>query len=278
MTFMAAAAAIGAGGSILGGLISARGAKKAAAQQAQAAREQLALQREMFGRQQEFLSPYQQSGLTGQNELMRQLGLGGDPASQGYGSLNRSFGASDFQADPGYQFRMSEGLKALDRQAAARGGLISGSALKAAGRYGQEGASAEYQNAFNRYQAERQARYAPLQNLMGSGAAAAGALSGAAGNFGQMGGQALADVGAANAAGTVGSANAYNAALGGVANTASAYGQNRMISQFLGQNNPQGMQPYEITGAASMPMNRSGGYVGTPMTLNYRGPQYNNLV
>ena len=49
MTFMATAAAIGAGGSIIGGLIGASGAKKAASQQAQAAREQLALQREMFG-------------------------------------------------------------------------------------------------------------------------------------------------------------------------------------------------------------------------------------
>ena len=251
MTFMATAAAIGAGGSIIGGLIGASGAKKAASQQAQAAREQLALQREMFGKQQEFLSPYQQSGITGQNELMRQLGLGGDPSSQGYGSLNKSFGASDFQADPGYQFRMSEGLKALDRQAAARGGLISGSALKAAGNYGQQAASAEYQNAFNRYQTERQARYAPLQNLMGTGAAAAGALSGAAGNFGQMGGQSLADIGAANAAGTVGAANAYSSALaanaagtvgaanayssalGGVANAASAYGTNQLLSKFL---------------------------------------------
>ena len=257
MTF-ATVAAITAGGAILGGLIGSSGAKKAASQQAQAAREQLALQREMFGKQQEFLSPYQQSGITGQNELMRQLGLGGDPSSQGYGSLNKSFGASDFQADPGYQFRMSEGLKALDRQAAARGGLISGSALKAAGNYGQQAASAEYQNAFNRYQTERQARYAPLQNLMGTGAAAAGALSGAAGNFGQMGGQSLADMGAANAAGTVGSANAYSSALGGVANATSAYGQNQMLSQYLNQNS--GMQPYEITGAASRPSKYAGGY------------------
>src|SRR5574343_22292 len=57
--------------------------------------------------------------------------------------------------DPGYAFRMSEGLKALDRTAAARGGLISGSALKAASRYGQDMASQEYQNAFNRYNQNR---------------------------------------------------------------------------------------------------------------------------
>ena len=59
-------------------------------------------------------------------------------------------GEVDLQADPGYQFRLSEGLKALDRQAAARGGLISGSALKASSRYGQDMASQEYGNAYNR--------------------------------------------------------------------------------------------------------------------------------
>lgn len=59
-------------------------------------------------------------------------------------------GQVDLQADPGYQFRLSEGLKALDRQAAARGGLISGSALKASQRYGQDMASQEYGQAYNR--------------------------------------------------------------------------------------------------------------------------------
>ena len=71
------------------------------------------------------------------------------------------FGMEQFQADPGYGFRLREGQQALDRQAAARGGLISGGALKAATRYGQEMGSQEYTNAFNRYQAERTARLQP---------------------------------------------------------------------------------------------------------------------
>ncbi len=65
------------------------------------------------------------------------------------------FTMESFQQDPGYAFRMSEGLKALDRTAAARGGLISGSAMKGAMRYGQDMASQEYQNAFNRYNQNR---------------------------------------------------------------------------------------------------------------------------
>ena len=61
--------------------------------------------------------------------------------SADFGKYARDFSMADFQADPGYAFRLSEGQKALERQAAARGGLISGAALKAAQRYGQDAAS-----------------------------------------------------------------------------------------------------------------------------------------
>ena len=77
----------------------------------------------------------------------------------------------------------------MERGAAARGGLQSGAALKAAQRYGQEYASGEYQNAFNRYQAERQARLGPLQSLAGVGQTTAQALGDAAGTLGANLGQ-----------------------------------------------------------------------------------------
>jgi hypothetical protein len=86
------------------------------------------------------------------------------------------FSMKNFQQDPGYAFRLSEGQKQLDRQAASRGGLISGGALKAATRFGQEMGSQEYTNAFNRYQAEREARLRPLQALTGMGGTTANTL------------------------------------------------------------------------------------------------------
>ena len=61
------------------------------------------------------------------------------------------FSMDDFQADPGYQFRMDEGQKAIERGAAARGGLNSGATMKALMNYGQNMASNEYQNAYNRF-------------------------------------------------------------------------------------------------------------------------------
>jgi hypothetical protein len=53
---------------------------------------------------------------------------------------------ADFETSPGYQFRMDEGSKALDRSAASRGLLRSGAQQKAITAFGQGIASEEYGN------------------------------------------------------------------------------------------------------------------------------------
>ena len=166
---MVAAAVIGGVSAIGGGVIAAGGAKKAGKVQAQAARDANAAQERMFKEQNRLQEPFRQGGLTAQNEIMQLLGIGGDKAAAGYGSLGKSFGQADFEQDPGYAFRQQEGMKALERSAAARGNLLSGSTMKGIQRFGQDLASQEYQNAFNRYQIERSAKLNPLQSLMGSG-------------------------------------------------------------------------------------------------------------
>ena len=60
------------------------------------------------------------------------------------------------QDDPSYQWRLQQGQDALERSAAGRGGLQSGATLKALTNYAQGAASQEYQNAFNRFMADRQ--------------------------------------------------------------------------------------------------------------------------
>jgi hypothetical protein len=124
------------------------------------------------------------------------------------------FGMSQFQADPGYAFRLSEGQKALDRSAAARGGLISGNALKAATGYGQEMGSQEYTNAFNRYQQERAAKLQPLQSLAGVGQTTAAGLGAAGAANANAMGNYMTGGAAASAAGQVGAANAITGGLG----------------------------------------------------------------
>ena len=219
-----------AGASLLGGAMSARGASQAADTQAAAADRSAALQKEMFDLQRAGQEPYRQAGLTGQNRLMELLGLGGDTGAAGYGKYGRDFGMSDFQADPGYAFRLGEGQKALERSAAARGGLISGGALKAATRYGQDMGSQEYQNAFNRYQTSRANQLQPLGNLMASGQSAASNQGTAAGNYGTNAGQAYMAGGQATAAGQLGMGNTISNALGAAA---SSYQNQMNFNDFL---------------------------------------------
>lgn len=168
-----------------------------------------------------------------------------------FGKYTRDFSMKDFQADPGYAFRMSEGLKGLDRQAAARGGLISGAALKGAQRFGQELGSQEYMNAFNRYQTNRANQLNPLQSLAGAGQTSANTIGSAAGQYGQGATEAAYQGANARASGYVGSANAWSNALGQAANI---YNQNRMMNQIGGVSGGFG------SGTAALPASQSFDY------------------
>jgi hypothetical protein len=229
---MVAAAVIGATAALGGGAIAASGAKKAGKVQAQAARDANAAQQRMFEEQNRLQEPFRQGGLTAQNQLMQLLGIGGDQNAPGYGSMGKAFGASDFQQDPGYQFRQAEGMKALERSAAARGNLLSGSTLKGVQRFGQDLASQEYQNAFNRYQIERSAKLNPLQSLMGSGQSATNVMTGAAGQAGQNQAANLYNAGQARASGYIGQANALSSALGQVGAIAQQAPMDRAIINY----------------------------------------------
>jgi hypothetical protein len=199
MSFVTAAL-IGAGGALVGGLISSSGQRQAASTQADAARSSADLQYQMFQEQNRLQEPFRNVGLRALNKL--------EGASD-----YTPFGMGQFQADPGYAFRLSEGQKALDRQAAARGGLMSGGALKAAQRYGQEMGSQEYTNAFNRYQTERNARLNPLQSLAGVGQTATNQLAQAGQNYGANAGNAYTAAGNAIAAGQLGVGNTFSNAI-----------------------------------------------------------------
>jgi len=204
-------AAVTVGGAYMG----SQASKSAANTQANAAAQASDAQRAMFERQVELQEPFRQAGLKGQNRLLELLGLGEDKTAPGYGKYaTAEFGMDKFTADPGYAFRMSEGMKALERSAAARGGLLSGATLKGTQRFGQDLASQEYQNAFNRYQAERAGTLNPYQALSGSAQTSANTLTNAAGNLGTQLGSNIIGAGNAQAAGQIGQANAIVGGLG----------------------------------------------------------------
>lgn len=194
MTFWVAGAVVGS--AVIGGISS----NKAAGTQAAAADRAAAGQERMFERQVELSEPWRKAGEQALNKLI--------PLTD-----YQNFGMDQFRADPGYAFRMSEGMKGLERSAAARGGLLSGATLKGIQRFGQDLGSQEYMNAFNRYQTERAARLQPLQSLAGVGQTTAQQI-------GQAGMQAAQNIGetqmsgaAARASGYVGGANALTGAL-----------------------------------------------------------------
>lgn len=168
-----------------------------------------------------------------------------------FGELAKPFGMDQFEADPGYAFRQAEGMKALERSAAARGGLMSGSALKGIQRFGQDLASQEYTNAFNRYQVERAARLNPLQSLMGSGQSSANTLTSAAGQYGQTSAQNAYNAGAARASGYVGSANAMAGALSGIGQAAMQFPMYQAQMNYL--NSMAGAGGYGGGGSYALP-------------------------
>ena len=189
-------------GAILGSsLIGAGAAKSAASTQAAAQRQANELLAQQYRQQRADLQPYSAAGV---NALSKFQGM----------ADYTPFSMDTFSKDPGYGFRLAEGQKALERSAAARGGLLSGGTGKRIAAYGQEAASQEYNNAFNRYQTERAAKLAPYQSLINVGQASAAGQANAAGNYGTQAAQGLTNIGAANAAGTVAGANALGSSLG----------------------------------------------------------------
>jgi hypothetical protein len=227
-----------AGATVLGAVVGASASNKAANTQAAATTQAADLQAQQFERQVELQAPFREAGVRALPEL---------EAASRY----TPFGMEQFQADPGYAFRLAEGQKALDRQAAARGGLISGGALKAAQRYGQDMGSQEYMNAFNRYQTERNARLNPLQSLAGVGQTSTNQLAAAGQNYANAAGEAYMGGANARASGYVGTANAVNQGLGTYLN----YTQNQnLLNRLAASNRSTGAgvtnSPYDFSGVS----------------------------
>jgi hypothetical protein len=176
----------------------------------------------MFERNIELNAPFREAGITALNKLT--------PLATEY----TPFGMDQFKADPGYAFRMSEGMKGLERSAAARGGLLSGSMLKGIQRFGQDLGSQEYMNALNRYQAERNAQLNPLQSLAGVGQTTSAQLGAAGTQMASDVGQAIGAAGQARASGYMGGANALSGALGQYMNYNQQQQQNALLRQAIG--------------------------------------------
>ena len=124
-----------------------------------------------------YLAPYSQAGQT----ALGQMSTG----TQQGGQFNTPFSMSQFQQDPGFQFRMQQGQDAINRQTANRGGMLAGSTLGSLAQYSQGLGSQEYQNAFNRYQTQNNDAFNKLGSIAGMGLGASGQQAGYSNQYGQ---------------------------------------------------------------------------------------------
>lgn len=194
-------------------------AKSAANTQADANRYAADIQYKMFQEQKALQEPWRAAGQNALGRLTKGIESGQ------FGKVTPfSFTAAEFakQQDPGYAFRLAEGNRALNQSAAARGGLISGNALKAAQRYGQEMGSQEFQNAYNRAltgfnanQAANTLAYNQLAGVSGTGQTSAQQIASQAGQYGANAGNLASATGASSANALLAQGNARASAYGG---------------------------------------------------------------
>lgn len=206
----------------------ASGAARDAASAANAAAErELALRRQMYEEGVARQKPFYEAGVNALPGYLAGIQPGGE--------LVRGFTQADYQADPGYAFRLAEGQKALERTAAARAGLQSGSALRAAARYGQEMGSQEFSNAYQRFRDTQGLRRNALAGVVGYGPTSANAMTSSGQNYAAGAGPVISGQGETTA----------NALLAAQRARGSAYGQvGSALGKYLGGGGYTGMGGY----------------------------------
>jgi hypothetical protein len=170
-------------GNVVGGLLGASGARKAAKEQTKSAQAAIAEQRRQFDLTRSDQMPWLDAG---RNALARLQ----DPTA--------------FTTDPGYEFIRTEGQRGVEQSAAARGGALSGNALRALTEYNANLADQSYTNWWNRQAGLAGVGQSSAQNLGALGQVNASNI-----------GNALMAGGDARASGIAGRYNALGQGLAG---------------------------------------------------------------
>ena len=214
MSFLAAAAIVG-GSSLVSGYMGSKAAKDAAAMQVAGMDRATAAQQAQYEQTREDYAPYRELGYTALKDIEALKPL-----------FTAQFGPEQFEQylDPSMEFRRRLGEQTTARALNVGGGFLSGNTLRGLTDYGQNLASTEYANAFNRFQTDRGNIYNTLGNIagMGMGATNQGAQYGqaAAQNIGTL----AVGSAQAQASGTIGQAQAWQNSLGQVSDLATLYG------------------------------------------------------
>lgn len=240
--------AVPVGAQVAGGLINRRTAGRAGrtmadaanagvnriSQGSDAARRTMA---DVYGRNREILEPFRRTGESALPGLRE--GVAED------GEFNTPFNADTFDLykDPGFNFRLEQGRKAIEAGANAGGIRFSGATLKALSNYNQDAASQEYGSAFNRYQDDTQGRFNRVSDVAGIGERAARDEVQAGSDYGQnlarleqTTAAQIADLeqqaADAEASGDIAQANSINDMISGILGTVENVGTARSLANL----------------------------------------------
>jgi hypothetical protein len=175
--------------------LTSRSQRKAADTQVQASSNANQLIRQQFLETKGQLQPFITGAAPAFQLQQAQSGALGAPAQQ------QAF--QNFNESPGVAFMRERGLRAIDRNAAARGSLIGGNTDKARISFSQGIAQQDFGNQFNR-----------LGSITGTGLAAAQALGGVGSQAAQGQASNVQQAGIAQAQGQLGRAKTFGSALG----------------------------------------------------------------
>lgn len=238
----AAAAAVGAIGSVVAG------GEQASGQEA-AANTQQNMFNTIVGQEQPFL----QGGYGAETTLNQLMGTAAPTGAGGTatgttlpgGYLTQTFNPTqaDLENYPGYQFQLSQGDLAVNSANSSGGSALSGPALKSLMSYDQGLAASNYQNYFNQFQTQQNNIFNRLSNIATMGQNAAGNLGSAGANLGSGIAQAQAA-----AAGSI---------AGGISGATNNIGQSILLSNLM---NNGGVGGGGSIGTGTGTLDAGGGY------------------
>lgn len=232
MSWVAAAVA---GSAVVGAGVSMYEGQQAANAQRDAANKSNQTQTDMYNQNRADSAPYRAAGNVALGQIQN-------------GDFQHQFNMSDFQQDPGYQFRMQQGQQAIERSAAARGGLNSGDTMKSLNNYSQGMASGEYQNAYNRFSNDQSNRFNRLASVAGLGQTANGQVAASGTNAANNISANQTGVGNANAAQSIAQGNSIN---NGMSQGMNSWMNYTMMNRAFPQQQPTTMPGTSSTGGSS---------------------------
>jgi hypothetical protein len=188
-----------AGSVVVGSVIQSQATRSAASSQSDATAAAVGENARQYDTTRSDFAPYREAGTKALGQLQTEMDL---PVT-----------STDVMTDPGYQFGLDQGQKALDRKAAAGGGRISGAALKAASEYGTNYATTGYTAAYQR----RQDRLNRLAALAGVGQSATGSTAAAGSNTATANSNLLTAQGNASGAAALAQGNIWGNAINSAA-------------------------------------------------------------